>query len=228
MKLRRRHLDALAFFLPFALVIVASLAIAALLEWRFAWCAVLTVVGWGMGWTLARVDKRLRRIEQRQAERARLRPNGFTVVELLVVIVIMAMLAALIVPAAARARERARQLQCRINLTLIVQGVSIYAAEWHTVPAAATIEDASAAWSVEPATLRCPYYRGFGSSYFYEWYRNRPLPARVDRGRDTLAWFRAGNPVYREWAGINHRRGLTIDLGGNLRESPEGITDDDE
>lgn len=60
-----------------------------------------------------------------RAGRGRLR--GFTLIELLVVIAIVALLAALLLPALARAREKARQTVCLGQLRQISFGVRLYA-----------------------------------------------------------------------------------------------------
>ena len=55
------------------------------------------------------------------------RRNGFTLIELMIVVAIIALLIAILLPSLARAREQAMQVACAANLNAFHKGMFYYA-----------------------------------------------------------------------------------------------------
>jgi len=95
-----------------------------------------------------------------------LRPKrGFTLIELLVVIAIIAILAAILFPVFAKAREKARQVNCLSNQRQMAIGVIMYAQDTNEILPAATGWESTL--SLSGKVLICPDALAGAQSYVY-------------------------------------------------------------
>ena len=82
------------------------------------------------------------------------RAHGFTLIELIVVILVIATLAALLVPAAQRTLDRAKSAQAKNDVTQIVTAVNAYYTEYGKYPLAAGITtDAAAIFATDNSAV---------------------------------------------------------------------------
>lgn len=111
-------------------------------------------------------------------------PNpGFTLTELLAVIVILGVLAGILIPLIGRARESATASACSANLRTLHQATALYAGDhsWKYPPTYGSMGVTNTAWWQElfpaycsdPATFKCPADEtGFSGTYKATWTRN--------------------------------------------------------
>ena len=174
---------------------------------------------------------------------------GFTLVELLVVIVIIGILAGLIMPAVAWIRRSARSTECRNNLHQLYIALEVYrnagdgyypyaallpSAKLNSLP---RIRDVLERDAGNPKVFRCPadthgYYESEGSSYEYN---TRLGGQRVLQGRfvDILGTTRI--PVFYDYEDVHAAKGKPtsrnfVYLDGHVGSSTyaEAVQDEDE
>jgi len=96
------------------------------------------------------------------------RRQGFTLVEMLVVIAIIIILAAVLFPVFVRAREKAQQVRCINNYKQWAAAIELYEDDYEgailpaSVVAAPGTENANSAWSSYWSTLLDPYVKQLG------------------------------------------------------------------
>ncbi len=92
-------------------------------------------------------------IRMKQASRARLREGGFTLIEIMVVVVILGILAALVVPKIMSRPDEARIVAARQDISAILQALKLYKLDNYRYP---TTEQGLQALAVKPTTQPIP------------------------------------------------------------------------
>lgn len=85
-----------------------------------------------------------------------MRSNGFTLLELLVVISIIALLLAILLPVLRGARERAKVVQCGFNLRQIGIVMHVYQEDWNRLPVSYAVRPSTS--PVEPDSAFLTYW----------------------------------------------------------------------
>jgi prepilin-type processing-associated H-X9-DG protein/prepilin-type N-terminal cleavage/methylation domain-containing protein len=107
------------------------------------------------------------------------KPNGFTLIEILIIVAIITLLAAILLPVFARARENARRASCMSNLKQIGLGVKMYVQDYDerypyylrqdNITWQEAISSYTSHYSKSTQLYRCPsswYKPGLGASEF--------------------------------------------------------------
>ena len=152
------------------------------------------------------------RTNHQLTETLKMKKSKFTLIELLVVIAIIAILASMLLPALSKARDKARDVNCKNNLKQMGTAMGMYTNDWKSYfPVAPTLSTESKCWdyqlsnylsyntqSFKPALFHCPAAVAFPG-----------VPVGQSRGYAMNYYVGVPNPLWpkNEMAGVYSKEG---------------------